>query len=75
MTVSSVTQRMGIHYSGSAETLHAVLAHVAPDLERIENDKGQKIYRVFSAIDVIHDKTLVALEVESSILHTSGYWN
>ena len=63
MTVSSVTQRMGIHYSGNLQTLQAVLAHVAPDVERGENDKGLKTFRLFSAIDVIVDKSLVTLEV------------
>lgn len=63
MTVSSVTQRMGIHYSGNLQTLQAVLAHVAPDVIRGENDKGLKTFRLFSAVDVIVDKLLVTLEV------------
>lgn len=66
MTLSSVTQRMGIHYSGNLQTLQAVLAHVSPDLERIDNDKGLKVFRLFSAIDAIVDKSLVTLEVMKS---------
>ena len=63
MTVSSVTQRMGVHYSGNLVTLQAVLAHVSPDVERTENEKGLKVFRLFSAIDVIVEKNLVTLEV------------
>ena len=63
MTVSSVTQRMGIHYSGNVQTLQAVLSHVSPDVEVVDSDKGLKTFRLFSAIDVIVDKTLVTLEV------------
>lgn len=63
MTVSSVTQRMGVHYSGDISTLQAVLAHVSPEVERSENEKGQKTFRLFSAVDVIVDKNLVTLEV------------
>jgi len=63
MTVSSVTQRMGIHYSGNLQTLQAVLSHVSPDVEIIESEKGLKTFRLFSVIDVIVDKTLVTLEV------------
>lgn len=63
MTVSSVTQRMGIHYSGNLLTLQAVLSHVSPDVEVVHNDKGLKAFRLFSVIDVIVDKTLVTLEV------------
>lgn len=67
MTVSSVTQRMGIHYSGNLQTLQAVLTHVSPDVEHDENEKGLKTFRLFSAIDVIVDKTLVTLEVQKLI--------
>ena len=61
MTVSCVTQRMGVHYGGSLQTLHAVLAHVSPDVVVVESDK--KTFRLFSAIDVIVDKSIITLEV------------
>lgn len=63
MTVSSVTQRMGIHYSGNLQTLQAVLSNVSSDVEVVHNDKGLKSFRLFSVIDVIVDKSLVTLEV------------
>ncbi|KAK4008839.1 cleavage and polyadenylation specificity factor 73-like [Daphnia magna] len=62
MTVSSVTQRMGIHYSGNLQTLQAVLSNVSSDVEVVHNDKGLKSFRLFSVIDVIVDKSLVTLE-------------
>lgn len=63
MSISSVTQKMGIHYSGNLLTLQAVLSHVAPDVVKLESDKGLKAFRLFSAIDVTVDKNLVTLEV------------
>ena len=61
MTVNNVTQRMGVHYGGSIETLQAVLTHVSPDVVVSGGDK--KMFRLFSAIDVIVERTLVTLEV------------
>lgn len=75
MTVSSVTQRMGIHYSGNLQTLQAVLSHVSPDVEVIESDKGLKTFRLFSAIDVIVDKTLVTLEVRILMIFEDHFFN
>lgn len=66
MTVSSVTQKMGVHYSGNIQTLQAVLSHVSPDLVKLETDKGAKAFRLFDAIDVTLDKSLVSLEVSFS---------
>lgn len=64
MTVSSVTQRMGVHYSGNVQMLQSVLGHVSHDVVRTDNEKtGQTTFRIFSAIDAIVDKNLVTLEV------------
>jgi len=63
MTVSSVTQRMGVHYGGSIDNLEAVLTHLSPDVVVTGGDK--KTFRLFSAVDVIVDKAIVTLEVFS----------
>jgi len=76
MTVSSVTQRMGVHYSGNVQMLQSVLGHVSHDVVRTDNEKtGQTTFRIFSAIDAIVDKNLVTLEVclKRSIIWFIGY--
>ena len=61
--MSSVTQRMGVHYGGSIDNLEAVLTHLSPDVVVTGGDK--KTFRLFSAVDVIVDKAIVTLEVFS----------
>ena len=75
MTMSSVMQIMGIHYSGDLLTLQAVLAHLSPDVKKEENEKGLKTFRLFSAIDVIVDKTLVTLEVTTLLICIIAFLN
>ena len=64
MTVSSVTQRMSVHYGGSIENLEAVFTHISADVVVTGTDK--KTFRLFSAVDVIVDKDIVTLEVKMS---------
>jgi len=64
MTVSSVTQRMSVHYGGSIENLEAVFTHISADVVVTGTDK--KTFRLFSAVDVIVDKDIVTLEWSAS---------
>lgn len=73
MTVSSVTQRMGVHYGGSVENLEAVLTHLSPDVVVTGGDK--KIFRLFSAVDVIVDNTIVTLEVNFDIISVASIYS
>ena len=62
MTIGGVTQCMSVHFSGNIETLRSVLAHVSADIKTLD-DPGNKTFRLFSAIDVVVDDSVLTLEV------------
>lgn len=60
MSMTQVTQRQSIHYSGSQNVLRHFITQVAGLLESIE---GEKKMRAFNAIDIIIENKIVTLEV------------
>jgi hypothetical protein len=44
---------------GIGNPLQAVMSHVSLDVKVLDSEKGLKTFGLFSAIDVIVDKTLV----------------
>lgn len=63
LTMSTVTQRQSISYSGSFDLLHHMLIQLAKEAEILESKtKDKKVIRVFGAIDVVHEKGMVTLE-------------
>jgi len=65
MTIGGVTQCMSVHFSGNIETLRSVLAHVSADIKTLD-DPGHKTFRLFSAIDVVVDDSVLTLEWSAS---------
>jgi len=66
LTMSTVTQRQSVHYTGSLELLQYILQHTAGEVETVEGegvggDKKQ-IIRAFGAIDIIYEPRMVTLE-------------
>ena len=64
MAISNVTQRMCVHFSGNIETLRAVLSHVSADLTVVDSVSDKKSFRLFSAVDIVIDKSVITLEVK-----------
>ena len=66
LTMSKVTQRQSIHYTGSLQILHYVLQQTAGEVKILEADgdaaKKKTIIRAFGSIDIIHEPRLVTLE-------------
>jgi len=66
LTMSKVTQRQSIHYTGSLQVLHYVLQQTAGEVQIVEADgdsvKKKTIIRAFGSIDIIHEPRLVTLE-------------
>lgn len=60
MSMTQVTQRQSIHYSGAPNVLRHFITQVAGLLESIE---GEKKMRAFNAIDIIIENKIVTLEV------------
>lgn len=60
MSMTQVTQRQSIHYSGTQNVLRHFITQVAGLLEGIEGDKKM---RAFNAIDIIIESKIVTLEV------------
>jgi cleavage and polyadenylation specificity factor subunit 3 len=65
LTMSTVTQRQSIFYSGTLPLLQCILQHTAGDVEVVEGEGSgdkKKVIRAFGAIDVIYEPRLVTLE-------------
>jgi len=64
LTMSTVTQRQSVFYSGSKEMLEYLLTQLTGQLENVEGEKDDKkqIFRAFGAIDVIIEPKMVTLE-------------
>jgi len=66
LTMSKVTQRQSIHYTGSLQVLHYVLQQTAGEVKIVEVDgdtaKKKTIIRAFGSIDIIHEPRIVTLE-------------
>lgn len=69
MNVSSVNQKMGIHYSGNAGALQALLSQVSTDLVPLKIDKNKHAFRLFNAINVTLEKNLVNLEWQADAVN------
>jgi len=66
LTMSKVTQRQSIHYTGSLQVLHYVLQQTAGEVKIVEVNgdtaKKKTIIRAFGSIDIIHEPRIVTLE-------------
>lgn len=63
LTMSTVTQRQSIFYSGSLQLLQYILQHTAGEVEVVEGEGDKKrVIRAFGAIDVIYEPRMVTLE-------------
>jgi len=67
LTMSQVTQRQSIHYTGSLQVLHYVLQQTAGDVKTVPATEGDSarnktILRAFDSIDIIHEPRLLTLE-------------
>jgi len=63
LTMSTVTQRQSIFYTGGPALLQHLLQHTAGEVEVVEEDGDRKkVIRAFGAIDVICEPRLVTLE-------------
>jgi len=63
LTMSTVTQRQSIFYSGTLQLLQYILQHTAGEVECVEGEGDKKrVIRAFGAIDIIYEPRLVTLE-------------
>lgn len=64
LTMSTVTQRQSIYYSGDLGMLQYLVQQLAGELETVEGEKLDKkqIFRAFGAIDIIYEPRMVTLE-------------
>lgn len=63
LTMSVVTQRQSISFSGTFDLLHHMLIQLAKEVEVMESKaKDKRIIRVFGVIDVVYEKGLVTVE-------------
>merc|ERR1719221_1605171 len=66
LTMSKVTQRQSIHYTGSLQVLQYVLQQTAGEVKIVETEgdpvKKKTILRAFDSIDIIHEPRLLTLE-------------
>ncbi len=69
LTMSTVTQRQSVFYSGSLPLLQFMVSQVAGELETVaEGGSGsagsseKKIFRAYGAIDIVYEKKMVTLE-------------
>ena len=65
MTMTQVTQRQSIHYSGSLNVLRHLITQVAGLVETIDGDKKMK---AFKAIDISIEGKIISLEVTLFVL-------
>jgi len=62
LTMSTVTQRQSVHYTGSLPALQSLLQQTG-QLEAVEGDPGGKqVLRAFGAVDLVLEPRLVTLE-------------
>ena len=59
LTMSTVTQRQSIYFSGSFDLLRFMVAQVSGEVEVVEEGK---VLRAFKAIDIVVDRRMVTLE-------------
>ena len=63
LTMSTVTQRQSIFYTGGPALLQHLLQHTAGEVEVVEEDGDRKkVIRAFGAIDVICEPRLVSMQ-------------
>ena len=63
LTMSTVTQRQSIFYTGGPALLQHLLQHTAGEVEVVEEDGDRKkVIRAFGAIDVICEPRLVSIQ-------------
>jgi len=64
LTMSTVTQRLSVFYSGGKELLTYLLTQLTGELETVEGENTDKkqILRAFEAIDVVIEPKMVTLE-------------
>lgn len=63
LTMSTVTQRQSIHYSGSPQLLQHILQQTAGEVETVTGEGDNKIIiRAFGSIDIILEPRMVTLE-------------
>lgn len=63
LSVSTVQQRLSVHYSGSWQLLHYLLASMYGNIEVVlEEEKDNKSLRIFGAITLIYSSPVVVLE-------------
>ena len=63
LTMSTVTQRQSIHYSGSPQLLAHILQQTAGEVETVAAESEHKrIIRAFGCVDIILETRLVTLE-------------
>jgi len=64
LTMSTVTQRQSVFFSGSVGMLQYLLLQLAGELETVEGEETKKkqIFRAFKAIDIILEPKMITLE-------------
>jgi cleavage and polyadenylation specificity factor subunit 3 len=62
MTMSTVTQRQSIYYSGSFQLLQYMVSQISGDVHTVESSAEKKIIRAFEAVDIVVEKRMVTLE-------------
>lgn len=63
LSVSTVQQRLSVHYSGSWQLLHYLLASMYGNIEVVlEEEKDHRSLRIFGAITLIYQSPVVVLE-------------
>ncbi|XP_023331965.1 cleavage and polyadenylation specificity factor 73 [Eurytemora carolleeae] len=64
LTMSTVTQRQSIFYSGSLPMLQYLLVQLTGELETVDGEKTERkqIFRAFGSIDIIVEPKMITLE-------------
>ena len=62
MTMSTVTQRQSIYFSGSFQLLQYMVSQLSSDVKLIESGADKNIIRAFGGVDIVHEKRNVTLE-------------
>ncbi|UYV72385.1 CPSF3 [Cordylochernes scorpioides] len=66
MIMSTVSQRMSVHYGGTYDQLYCLLYRIAGNVEILEVGGGRRAMRVFRKVTVILEGQLAILEWNSS---------
>ena len=76
MTMSTVTQRMSVYYSGTFELLHFMVSQLSGDVQLVQSESDspsnaasqstetRKVIRAFGAVDIIYDRRMVMVTLE-----------